>query len=200
MNERDVFANGALTLPRKISILKTAVRPSREPLTVHADLPPHPALARWLEEKRITRSQDGELAIALRPLKPADMQGWTLTPAAVEEGYIVELRFSDSRQQAIIGANSDRALGYALETLGALALDKWRVEARIEDYPAFAVRGIIEGFYGTPWPQRNRLDMLEFIARRKMNTYFYAPKDDPYHRRKWAKPYDPESLDRKSVV
>src|SRR5690606_35411656 len=137
MNERDVFANGALTLPRKISILKTAVRPSREPLTVRADLPPHPALARWLEEKRITRSQDGELPIAQRPSKPAGSQGWTLAPAAVGQGDIVELCWSDSRQQAIIGANSARALGYAMETLGALARDRWRVEARIEDYPAF---------------------------------------------------------------
>src|SRR5690606_18819028 len=42
--------------------------------------------------------------------------------------------------------------------------------------------------------------MLEFIARRKMNTYFYAPKDDPYHRRKWAKPYDPESLGKLKEV
>ncbi len=35
--------------------------------------------------------------------------------------------------------------------------------------------------------------LFEFGARRGMNTYLYAPKDDPYHRRRWRAPY-PRSL------
>ena len=35
----------------------------------------------------------------------------------------------------------------------------------------------------------HRAAMFEFGAARGMNTYLYAPKDDPYHRAKWQRPY-----------
>lgn len=50
---------------------------------------------------------------------------------------------------------------------------------------SFRIRGVIEGFYGKPWTHQERIDMLEFISRAKLNTYFLAPKDEPGHRRKW---------------
>lgn len=56
------------------------------------------------------------------------------------------------------------------------------------------LRGIVEGFYGTPWSQADRLDMLRFCQREGLNAYIYAPKDDPYHRAKWREPYPPEKL------
>ncbi|QRG69370.1 protein O-GlcNAcase [Brevibacillus choshinensis] len=49
----------------------------------------------------------------------------------------------------------------------------------------FAVRGVIEGFYGTPWTHAERLDMIDFLSRHDYNTYFYSPKDDLYLREKW---------------
>ncbi|HZR82637.1 MAG TPA: beta-N-acetylglucosaminidase domain-containing protein [Candidatus Binatia bacterium] len=59
---------------------------------------------------------------------------------------------------------------------------------------AFAVRGAIEGFYGTPfsWEERERL--VRFIAARGMNAYVYAPKNDPLHRERWRDPYDAGEL------
>lgn len=60
----------------------------------------------------------------------------------------------------------------------------------------FALRGIIEGFYGTPWTQAQRLGTFDFMARVGMNTYVYAPKDDPYQRSQWRKPYPDAELDR----
>ena len=56
----------------------------------------------------------------------------------------------------------------------------------------FAVRGIIEGFFGAPWTQAKRLATLDFLAHVGMNTYVYAPKDDAYQRSRWRQPY-PES-------
>ena len=35
----------------------------------------------------------------------------------------------------------------------------------------------------------HRKAILEFGAARGMNTYLYAPKDDPYHRERWIEPY-----------
>ena len=54
------------------------------------------------------------------------------------------------------------------------------------------VRGIVEGFYGTPWSHNDRIDMIRFAAKHRMNAYIYAPKDDPYHREKWREPYPKE--------
>ena len=60
----------------------------------------------------------------------------------------------------------------------------------------FASRGVIEGFYGPPWSHQDRLDMLRFMGRVGMNVYFYAPKDDPFHRERWREPYPAEQIAR----
>ena len=56
------------------------------------------------------------------------------------------------------------------------------------------LRGVIEGFYGTPWTEDARLDMISFCGRTGFNAYIYAPKDDPYHREKWREPYPEAEL------
>ena len=56
------------------------------------------------------------------------------------------------------------------------------------------IRGIVEGFYGTPWSHENRIDMFEFCGSHGFNAYIYAPKDDPYHRSKWREAYPNEKL------
>jgi hyaluronoglucosaminidase len=53
----------------------------------------------------------------------------------------------------------------------------------------FAVRGVIEGFYGRPWSHAERLSMLEFMAGHGFNYYAHAPKNDPLHRNRWREPY-----------
>ncbi|ORU00444.1 Hyaluronoglucosaminidase precursor [Anaerovibrio sp. JC8] len=54
---------------------------------------------------------------------------------------------------------------------------------------AIPLRGVVEGFYGVPWTHEHRLDMLKFMASKKLNAYIYAPKDDEYHRKYWRQPY-----------
>jgi hyaluronoglucosaminidase len=61
---------------------------------------------------------------------------------------------------------------------------------------AFAVRGIVEGFYGTPWTHHARLRAISFLAPRGLNAYVYAPKDDAKHRADWRTGYDAEELAR----
>ena len=70
----------------------------------------------------------------------------------------------------------------------------------IYDYPSFPERGIVEGFYGTPWSPQDRLDMLRFEGQHGMNAYYYAPKDDPYHRKLWREPYPPEQMSALKAV
>ena len=59
---------------------------------------------------------------------------------------------------------------------------------------AIPMRGVVEGFYGTPWTQTDRLAMLKFMQQQGLNMYIYAPKDDPYHREKWREPYPEAEL------
>ena len=69
-------------------------------------------------------------------------------------------------------------------------------ELVIADYPAFPIRGIVEGFYGPPWSHGDRLDMLRFLGQHGMNIYIYGPKDDPYHRRLWREDYPAADMKR----
>ncbi len=60
----------------------------------------------------------------------------------------------------------------------------------INDYPSLPTRGVVEGFYGTPWSHETRLSLIDFFGDFKMNSYFYGPKDDPYHSSpNWRLPY-----------
>jgi len=56
------------------------------------------------------------------------------------------------------------------------------------------VRGIIEGFYGRPWTWEERRHVGGVLAAAGMDTYVYAPKDDPLHRERWREPYPDAEL------
>lgn len=49
--------------------------------------------------------------------------------------------------------------------------------------------GLIEGFYGPPWSWAFRIDLAARLHAAGMDTYIYAPKDDPLHREQWREPY-----------
>ena len=67
------------------------------------------------------------------------------------------------------------------------------VSAQAQSIP---LRGVVEGFYGNPWSQQDRLDALQFMGKHGLNLYIYAPKDDPYHREKWRETYPPTEMQR----
>ncbi len=54
--------------------------------------------------------------------------------------------------------------------------------------------GVIEGFYGRPWTPAQRVRLYGWMAAWGMDTYLYAPKDDPWHRARWREPYPPQEL------
>ena len=51
------------------------------------------------------------------------------------------------------------------------------------------ISGVIEGFYGRPWTEAQRIEMMDWIAASGMNLYVYAPKDDVKLRARWREPY-----------
>ena len=50
--------------------------------------------------------------------------------------------------------------------------------------------GYIEGYYGRLLSWKNRKLIIKSLHKNNMNTYFYAPKEDVYHRINWRKKYD----------
>ena len=50
--------------------------------------------------------------------------------------------------------------------------------------------GVIEGFYGRPWPQHRRTELLPRLADLGFVAYVYGPKDDIKVRARWREPYD----------
>ncbi|TLS43341.1 hyaluronidase [Streptomyces montanus] len=91
---------------------------------------------------------------------------------------------------ALAGAGED-GLFHAVQTLRQLIDGRRVAGVVVHDWPGTAVRGTTEGFYGTPWTQRQRLAQLDFMGRTKQNRYVYAPGDDLYRQARWREPYPP---------
>jgi len=49
--------------------------------------------------------------------------------------------------------------------------------------------GLIEGFYGRPWSWQERTDTMRWLAPHGYRFYLYAPKADPFLRRRWQEPH-----------
>ncbi len=89
----------------------------------------------------------------------------------------------------------ERGAFYGLQTLRQLlespaAADSRLPYVEVNDYPDLKYRGVVEGFYGTPWSHEVRMSLIDFYGKFKMNSYLYGPKDDPYHScPNWRLPY-----------
>ncbi len=89
----------------------------------------------------------------------------------------------------------ERGAFYGLQTLRQLLEqnDTSLMAMTVTDWPDMPNRGVVEGFYGTPWSHQVRLSLIDFYGRHKMNNYIYGPKDDPYHSSPhWRQPYPAE--------
>nr|WP_043266999.1 beta-N-acetylglucosaminidase domain-containing protein [Streptomyces sp. CT34] len=144
------------------------------------------------EGGRLTVYVDG--AGAARALRELGARGTGGLPA---DGYALAV---GAGRIALAGRDATGTY-YAAQTLRQLLPHRDRPGARVRgtavrDWPATPLRGVIEGFYGTPWSHQARLDQLDFSAEHKMNIYVYSPKDDAYLREKWRDPYPADRLAR----
>ncbi len=109
------------------------------------------------------------------------------------EGYYLKIE----KDRIIIAGADERGTYYGVQTLAQLLTLNKLPLAEITDYPDIPYRGVVEGFYGTPWSQEARMRQLDFYGRNKMNVYLYGPKDDPYHSTpNWRKPYPPQEAEQ----
>ncbi|MFB7635348.1 beta-N-acetylglucosaminidase domain-containing protein [Streptomyces sp. NPDC056149] len=127
-----------------------------------------------------------------RALRELGARGAAGLPA---EGYALAV----GRGRIALAGRDAAGTYHAAQTLGQLLPHRARPGARVRgtvvrDWPATRLRGVVEGFYGTPWSRAARLDQLDFAARHKMNLYVYSPKNDAYLRQKWRDPYPARQL------
>ncbi|MGT2936250.1 endo-alpha-N-acetylgalactosaminidase family protein [Streptococcus caprae] len=98
---------------------------------------------------------------------------------------------------SIVGKDTD-AVFYGLTTLKHMLNDSEQPvlrEVAVEDYADIKNRGFIEGYYGNPWSNEERAELMRYGGDLKLNQYFFAPKDDPYHNSKWRELYPAEKLE-----
>ncbi|MEX6642068.1 beta-N-acetylglucosaminidase domain-containing protein [Clostridium perfringens] len=111
-----------------------------------------------------------------------------------KEGYVLKTSndINEKGNISIIGSDKDGAY-YGVLTLSQILEqsneDNKFAEVVVTDYPEIEFRGFIEGFYGVPWSHEDRMNLMKDTSEYKMNTYIYAPKDDPYHRLSWKELY-----------
>ncbi len=116
--------------------------------------------------------------------------------------YLLSVVGDDAAGMILIVGDSTGSAFYGLATLEQMLeqrIDNKLKEVDITDYAAVKMRGIVEGFYGFPYPVETRLNLLDFCKHYKLNTYVYGPKGDPYHAGNWRLGY-PETVteDQKS--
>lgn len=100
-------------------------------------------------------------------------------------------------KNATIERSSYAGFRYALNVLLKSLLTNV-VVTNHQHSPDFKVRGVIEGFYGTPWTHEQRLRGLAHFSDFGFNRYLLAPKDDPWHRYDWRSELSADFLSRVS--
>ena len=156
---------------------------------------PTPQVAEW--QTGVTRVK----RVVLKTRQMNSREGlWQKLPADKEGGYALQI----TPGKLEVCANDNDGVYYAKQTIAQLLrntpqalnaqedpfadMSLEQVAQRgelplgcIVDWPDIANRGVVEGYYGTPWSFEARKSMFRFMGRNKMNVYIYAPKDDPYH-------------------
>lgn len=113
-----------------------------------------------------------------------------------DEKYIITV----CKEGARVEAATEKGAFRAAHTLAKLIRIGELCEGTLEDYPLFKKRGYIEGFYGDTWEHSKRISVMKLMASYGMNTYFYAPKDDIYHREKWRELYPEKELSELKIL
>jgi hyaluronoglucosaminidase len=115
------------------------------------------------------------------------------------EGYALRIRERDGILRVMLAAADAAGERYgrlALKALTGGATAGVLPQLSVRDWPALPVRGVVEGFYGTPWTDADRAAFFDFAASNRLNRYVYAPKDEPLHRERWRELYDGPGLAR----
>lgn len=96
---------------------------------------------------------------------------------------------SIGKEKVVIAASDESGAAYGMQAFVKMLEGDSLQCVEIRETPDVRLRGVVEGFYGTPWSHEARRDMMRFMKKHRMNVYLYGPKDDVYHRARWSEPY-----------
>lgn len=133
---------------------------------------------------------DGGLSVVFKYENSKETTYSDETARLTDEKYIITV----SENEVIVKASCEKGAFRGAHTLAKLIAKNELKEGTLTDYPLFKKRGYIEGFYGPTWENSKRLSVMKLMASYGMNTFFYAPKDDVYHRAKWRELYPEKEL------
>ena len=101
------------------------------------------------------------------------------------EGYYLAVE----KDKVIIAGNDASGTFYGVQTFLQIVSQPNVMAVTVTDFPSVPQRGLVEGYYGNPYSEANRMSIFELFGRQKMNVYIYGPKDDAYHKSKWREEY-----------
>lgn len=189
-------AGGTLTLPETVNVVYESGidQPTKDRLAAVLDV-------KGIAVKEADAAVSGEVNI-LVGIHGSDGAADTYAKNSLTyDGGLFEKRDAylfavGENQITIVGKDTDAAF-YAMASLKMIleqSAEKTIRQLQMEDYAVGQYRGFIEGYYGMPWSVEDRISLMNFGGDFKMNTYIFAPKDDPYHNTNWREPYPKEKL------
>ncbi|MDX2033116.1 MAG: DUF4127 family protein [Blastocatellia bacterium] len=96
-----------------------------------------------------------------------------------------------------IAASTEQGAYYGLSRLEELAADgRLTEDFQLAESPSFPRRGMIDRFDGPSWSHHDRLELIRYLGRVRMNRYYYAPKADPLRAERWREDYSEAGLQR----
>ena len=142
--------------------------------------------------KKNFSTTDGSVELIIGERGDAAVAAYESLIPAKAEGYYLEV----SANKVVIAGNDGSGTYYGVQTFRQMASQPNVMCATITDYPSVPQRGLVEGYYGNPYSEADRMGLLEMFGETKMNVYIYGPKDDAYHKSKWREEY-PTDLGKK---
>jgi Protein of unknown function (DUF4127)/beta-N-acetylglucosaminidase len=98
-------------------------------------------------------------------------------PELGEEGYRIRSRRSGDRRRIEINTHSPRGAYYALGKLEQMgAAGQLAKDFQLTEKPSLAERGVFENLNSSPLSYRDRLDLLRYLGRLRMNRYYFVPR------------------------
>ena len=135
---------------------------------------------------------DGTVELVIGERGDAAVAAYESLIPAKAEGYYLAVE----KNKVVIAGNDGSGTYYGVQTFTQMASQPNVICATVTDYPSVPQRGLVEGYYGNPYSEADRMGLLEMFGEMKMNVYIYGPKDDAYHKSKWREEY-PADLAKK---
>ena len=142
--------------------------------------------------KKNFSTTDGAVELIIGERGDAAVAAYESLIPAKAEGYYLAVE----KDKVVIAGNDGSGTYYGVQTFTQMASQPNVMCATVTDYPSVPQRGLVEGYYGNPYSEADRMGLLEMFGEMKMNVYIYGPKDDAYHKSKWREEY-PADLAKK---